>query len=227
TYFNCIMFMVASSVVSTILILNYHHRNADTHEMSPWIKTIFLHWLPCILRMSRPGSDTDSSRKSLQMRELELKERSSKSLLANVLDIDDDFRHHGGTLQTSSAVSATGFLRGAHAHHEDGGGGGGTLLHGGGSGSSCLGPHRELTLILKELRVITDKLRKEDEAAEVTNDWKFAAMVVDRLCLIIFTLFTVIATIAVLFSAPHIISCRHLFLSTGNFTSPNFKYFVS
>ncbi|PSN42989.1 hypothetical protein C0J52_22943 [Blattella germanica] len=153
------------------------------------IKTIFLHWLPCILRMSRPGGEPDTSRKSLQMRELELKERSSKSLLANVLDIDDDFRHHSGTLQTSSAVSAAGFLRGAHTHHEDGGGGG-TLLHGGGGGSSCLGPHRELTLILKELRVITDKLRKEDEAAEVTNDWKFAAMVVDRLCLIIFTLFT-------------------------------------
>lgn len=37
TYFNCIMFMVASSVVSTILILNYHHRNADTHEMSDWV----------------------------------------------------------------------------------------------------------------------------------------------------------------------------------------------
>lgn len=31
------MFMVASSVVSTILILNYHHRNADTHEMSDWV----------------------------------------------------------------------------------------------------------------------------------------------------------------------------------------------
>lgn len=39
TYFNCIMFMVASSVVSTILILNYHHRNADTHEMSHWVST--------------------------------------------------------------------------------------------------------------------------------------------------------------------------------------------
>ncbi|CAD6997432.1 unnamed protein product [Ceratitis capitata] len=39
TYFNCIMFMVASSVVSTILILNYHHRNADTHEMSEWPQT--------------------------------------------------------------------------------------------------------------------------------------------------------------------------------------------
>lgn len=31
------MFMVASSVVSTILILNYHHRNPDTHEMSEWV----------------------------------------------------------------------------------------------------------------------------------------------------------------------------------------------
>lgn len=46
TYFNCIMFMVASSVVSTILILNYHHRNADTHEMSEWVK--WEKW-PCIL----------------------------------------------------------------------------------------------------------------------------------------------------------------------------------
>lgn len=32
------MFMVASSVVSTILILNYHHRNSDTHEMSDWVR---------------------------------------------------------------------------------------------------------------------------------------------------------------------------------------------
>ncbi|XP_049830730.1 neuronal acetylcholine receptor subunit alpha-7-like isoform X10 [Schistocerca gregaria] len=207
TYFNCIMFMVASSVVSTILILNYHHRNADTHEMSPWIKTIFLHWLPCVLRMSRPGMEAEAAaggarNKTLQLRELELKERSSKSLLANVLDIDDDFRHHGGS-------AAGTFLRGggggASAGDDSSSTGGGTLLHGAGAAGSCLGPHRELTLILKELRVITDKLRKEDEAAEVTNDWKFAAMVVDRLCLIVFTLFTVIATIAVLFSAPHII----------------------
>jgi hypothetical protein len=31
------MFMVASSVVTTIMILNYHHRLADTHEMPPWV----------------------------------------------------------------------------------------------------------------------------------------------------------------------------------------------
>ena len=70
---------------------------------------------------------------------------------------------------------------------------------------NCFGSHRELSGILKELRVITDKIRQDDENAITTNDWKFAAMVVDRICLILFTLFTIVATIGVLFSAPHII----------------------
>ncbi|XP_051165766.1 neuronal acetylcholine receptor subunit alpha-7-like isoform X2 [Leptopilina boulardi] len=101
TYFNCIMFMVASSVVSTILILNYHHRNSDTHEMSDWVRIVFLDWLPCILRMSRP---TDKEEKEAQKSQkpspvtgpskaygdLELHQRSSKSLLANVLDLEDN-----------------------------------------------------------------------------------------------------------------------------------------
>ena len=67
------------------------------------------------------------------------------------------------------------------------------------------GAVRELTLILKELRVITEKIRSDDEADNMRCDWKFAAMVLDRLCLIIFTLFTVIATVLLLVSAPHVI----------------------
>lgn len=61
----------------------------------PQIKCVFLNWLPWILRMGRPGKKI--TRKTImmnnRMKELEMKERSSKSLLANVLDIDDDFRH--------------------------------------------------------------------------------------------------------------------------------------
>ena len=37
TYFNCIMFMVASSVVTTIMILNLHHRLPETHSMPFWV----------------------------------------------------------------------------------------------------------------------------------------------------------------------------------------------
>ena len=52
-YFSCIMFMVSSSCITTILILNYHHRLADTHEMPDWVAAVFLQWLPWLLHMSR------------------------------------------------------------------------------------------------------------------------------------------------------------------------------
>jgi hypothetical protein len=67
------------------------------------------------------------------------------------------------------------------------------------------GVPRELSLILKEIKVITDKIRDDEESATVEGDWKFAAMVLDRLCLITFTLFTIVATLAVLAAAPHVI----------------------
>lgn len=34
------MFMVASSVVLTVVVLNYHHRTADIHEMPNWVSSI-------------------------------------------------------------------------------------------------------------------------------------------------------------------------------------------
>ena len=67
------------------------------------------------------------------------------------------------------------------------------------------GVPRELSLILKEIKVITDKIRDDEESTAIESDWKFAAMVLDRLCLITFTLFTIIATLAVLAAAPHVI----------------------
>ena len=64
--------------------------------------------------------------------------------------------------------------------------------------------HRELCLILKEIKVITDKIKDDDESAAVESDWKFAAMVLDRLCLIVYTVFTIVATVAMLMTAPHV-----------------------
>nr|ABJ09670.1 nicotinic acetylcholine receptor subunit 6 isoform III [Musca domestica] len=191
TYFNCIMFMVASSVVLTVVVLNYHHRTADIHEMPPWIRSVFLQWLPWILRMSRPGRKITRKHILLtnRMKELELKERSSKSLLANVLDIDDDFRHTVSGSQTAIGSSASfGRPTAVEEHH---------------NAIGC--NHKDLHLILKELQFITARMRKADDEAELISDWKFAAMVVDRFCLIVFTLFTIIATVTVLLSAPHII----------------------
>ena len=109
TYFNCIMFMVASSVVTTIMILNYHHRKPDTHEMPDMVKNkkipfliicfrrfvqiriLFLNWIPWLLCMNRPGHPL--TLKTLLMKR-SLKEippsSDSKSLLFKALDMAED-----------------------------------------------------------------------------------------------------------------------------------------
>ncbi|KAH7956673.1 hypothetical protein HPB52_011623 [Rhipicephalus sanguineus] len=204
TYFACIMIMVAFSVVMTVVVLNYHHRNQETTEMpallvprrySLQIRTVFLVWLPWLLRMEPPGQK--ANRRSLflnnKMKELELKERSSRSLLANVLDIDDDFRTANSAAASDCHGTRTPYLGG-------GGGGGASTVH------ACVHSSRELNLILRELRFITSRMRKDEQEREVVGEWKFAAMVVDRVCLIIFSLFTIISTCACLFSAPHLVA---------------------
>lgn len=148
--------------------------------------------------MSRPGKKI--TRKTIlmnsRMKELELKERSSKSLLANVLDIDDDFRNVSGAASTNNASTMTTTLGSSFMRHP-------TTIEDTAMPNS--GSQRDLQNILRELQFITNRMKKADEEAEVISDWKFAAMVVDRFCLIIFTMFTIIATVAVLLSAPHII----------------------
>jgi len=238
TYFNCIMMMVASSVVLTVVVLNYHHRTAETHEMPPWVRTLFLQWLPWILHMSRPGKPI--TRKSIimnnKMNEIEMKKNSSRSLLANVLDMDDDFRIMPSASGFTAAAAPGGFIRvnGNPLDPSDiikpmappmspypGGPGtptpqvnshSGSAAGGAGGGSGACHAHtcsatanRELQSILKELKFITNRMKMRDEEEDIIMDWKFAAMVIDRFCLITFTAFTIITTIAVLLSAPHII----------------------
>ncbi|RWS26969.1 nicotinic acetylcholine receptor subunit dalpha6: dalpha7-like protein [Leptotrombidium deliense] len=65
---------------------------------------------------------------------------------------------------------------------------------------------KEISAILKELRFITNRMRREDELQEIIQEWKFAGMVIDRLCLIVFTAFTIISTVVCLSSAPHLVT---------------------
>jgi len=59
-----------------------------------------------------------------------------------------------------------------------------------------------LSSILDELRQLTGKVERDEVKQDKVNDWRFAAMVVDRLCLCAFTIFTVVSTFTILLSAP-------------------------
>lgn len=56
----------------------------------------------------------------------------------------------------------------------------------------------------RELQVVTNYQENEEDERHISEDWKFAAMVVDRLSLIIFSSILVISTGAILFKAPHV-----------------------
>ncbi len=146
--------------------------------------------------MSRPGREITRKKliQSAKMRDLELRERSSKSLLANVLDLDDDFR-----IGSNSAHQNYNSGTYSHSNH--------TSVKMNEEPSIHMSPVRsEMKEILKELRYLTNKLKKDEEFEELCNDWKFAALVIDRLCLWMFLVFTIVSTFAILFSAPHIFS---------------------
>lgn len=50
------MVLVTFSIVSTVCVLNVHHRSPSTHHMPDWVKRIFLARLPTFLLMRHPGS---------------------------------------------------------------------------------------------------------------------------------------------------------------------------
>ncbi|GIY27606.1 hypothetical protein CDAR_209291 [Caerostris darwini] len=187
------------------------------------IRTVFLLWLPWILRMHRPAKisarlkarqssfTSGGGRSSSRLSAPDLKERSSKSLLANVLDIDDDFRlQHGPNSNAGASGAGDSTCAYVQLIGPSVEGTPTTTLHGAtgatANPTSCLSYQRELAAILREIRFITKRMRDDDATQDLISEWKFAGMVVDRLCFILFTAFTVISTCVCLFSAPHLMA---------------------
>lgn len=68
--------------------------------------------------------------------------------------------------------------------------------------SSGVGVEPELARILDEVRFIAKRYRNQEDEVAVCNEWKFAAAVIDRLCLVVFSLFIILCTFGILLSAP-------------------------
>jgi len=124
------------------------------------------------------------------MRDLEAKTPPSVSLISNVKDVDNAI-----PINDFAPGSGGGFQRSLDGRPPSAGYGNAA------GGMPVWGMRSELLAILSELRYITKKIKDDLDSEEETNDWKFAAMVVDRLCFWIFSLYLVGATIAI-FTAP-------------------------
>ncbi|XP_019613460.1 PREDICTED: neuronal acetylcholine receptor subunit alpha-2-like [Branchiostoma belcheri] len=125
------------SVIITCVVLHLHHR---TDEMPRWGKRVFLHILPKLLRMGRPDDgDSDSLR-------------------------DED----GGR---GSDLGGGNVLRSRHRRER------------GGVPDSLMA---ELDPAVKGVEYIAEHVKGEIEGGQVADDWKYVAMVVDRISMYLF-----------------------------------------
>ncbi|KAL2084192.1 hypothetical protein ACEWY4_019710 [Coilia grayii] len=58
-YLMFTMVLVTFSIVTSVCVLNVHHRSPTTHTMPPWVKLVFLNKLPALLFMRQPRNSSE------------------------------------------------------------------------------------------------------------------------------------------------------------------------
>lgn len=96
--------------------------------------------------------------------------------------------------QTAGATSPKSGLPGGRGDEEE-------TLHATGPSLSAGSIEPELAKLLDEVRSIADHFRKQDANMAICKNWKFAALVIDRLCLVAFSVITILCTIWILMPA--------------------------
>ncbi|KFV13197.1 hypothetical protein N340_00960, partial [Tauraco erythrolophus] len=137
-YLMFTMVLVTFSIVTSVCVLNVHHRSPSTHTMPPWVKLVFLERLPAYLFMK-------PSAKKYDMKITET--------------LDNVSSHRDFRLRTGMKFSP------------------------------------EVQEAIDGVSFIAEHMKSDDNDQSVIEDWKYVAMVVDRLFLWIFVLVCVLGTV--------------------------------
>lgn len=169
-----------------------------------------------LLRMKRPDDEKETKNKPYNGVS-DMNDLSSKSLLANVLDINDDFGIGGAKKSLNRNFNRVNLKQQLSANNNQFMTNNQVSLKRDNSNLSGSGAdifpdnkadinsvRRNLNSILKEIRLITQKLKDDEEDEAKSLDWKFAAMVIDRLCLVVFSFATVVSTVVILLTSKNI-----------------------
>ncbi|XP_041634861.1 acetylcholine receptor subunit beta isoform X1 [Cheilinus undulatus] len=178
-YIMFTMILVTCSVILSVVVLNLHHRSPNTHQMPMWVRRIFIHILPMYLCMLRPKVE-------LPMFLLESVPRREKKIVNISKGADEYFirkpdtsilfpkpnRYHPEGMCTDLRK----FIDGP---------------------SSYVTLPDELKSAIEAITYIAEALQAEKDYEALKEDWQYVAMVVDRMFLWIFVIFTTVGTLAI------------------------------
>ncbi|XP_022686252.1 acetylcholine receptor subunit beta-like 1 [Varroa jacobsoni] len=200
--------MNTMSILVTVIIINWNFRGPRTHRMPNWIRVLFLKYLPTILFMKRPSKTR--LRWMMEMPGLGVHHHHFHPPCSDKANKMSDFVELADVAH--SAVGHYPNCTQSRAKNDDE-----VPPHVG------HGPHMNVannrrdsdsTDVLylspeayratEAIEFIAEHLRCEDEYIQIREDWKYVAMVIDRLQLYIFFAVTAAGTMGILLDAPHI-----------------------
>ncbi|XP_026477282.1 acetylcholine receptor subunit alpha-like isoform X1 [Ctenocephalides felis] len=213
------MILVSISICVTVVVLNVHFRSPQTHRMAPWVKRVFIHILPRLLFMRRPqykfethghasggvlmrtvrGKDVpsyfpyhpNSSEDQRYISRTSSKEDLSPASLGEIGPFGGSCQIHG-----PPALSHLG----SDIDDADGGIKSPSVLLNPAFSHECCPPRMHKSCFC--VRFIAEHTRMLEDSTKVKEDWKYVAMVLDRLFLWIFTLAVLAGTAGIILQAP-------------------------
>ncbi|KAK6760804.1 hypothetical protein RB195_022029 [Necator americanus] len=219
-YLITTMILVALSTVVSVVTVNFRFRSGSAHEMSPWIRAVFLNFLPRVLFMSRPpkkeqfkpppltdptsliGRSYRENCKSVFRAQptaprLKLPEHPEyprdKSSCQTIPNEDFDIPTQEGNSHITNPMKALNANISNYSAPR-------VVFR---KSKKTKGRVDDAIFInlLQQVRFIAEHFQHNERESEISDDWTFVAMVLDRLFLLIFSVLN-IGTMFIILEAP-------------------------
>ncbi|XP_004857477.1 acetylcholine receptor subunit beta isoform X3 [Heterocephalus glaber] len=179
-----VFYLPPDAVILSVVVLNLHHRSPHTHQMPLWVRQIFIHKLPLYLGLKRPKPERD---------QLPEPPHSFSTGSGWGRGTDEYFirKPRSNFLfpkpnRFQPELSAPDLRRFIH-----------------GPNRAVVGLPPELREAVSSISYIARQLREQEEYDALKEDWQFVAMVVDRLFLWTFIIFTSVGTLVIFLDATY------------------------
>ncbi|XP_013773976.1 acetylcholine receptor subunit alpha-like [Limulus polyphemus] len=198
------MILVTLSICVTVVVLNVHFRTRSTHRMKPWVKHVFMQMLPRLLLIRRPSDNSTDSRKVMirTCNGTELRDyNSQRDSFPRRNSYDTEYapelnytgcRIHGPSVRSLATMGSPMTSEQAIIQEQERTPPGVRRLH------FC----PEFERAMESVHFIADHTRRYEEHISMKEDWKYVAMVLDRLFLWIFTVAVLVGTCGIILHAP-------------------------
>ncbi|KAK2862731.1 hypothetical protein Q5P01_002264 [Channa striata] len=175
-YIMFTMILVTFSVILSVVVLNLHHRSPNTHQMPMWVRKIFIHMLPPYLGMLRPKVETPLSLETMPRRDKKIQSKMADEYFIRKSDFSFLFPKPNRFQAEGMCTDLRKFIEGP---------------------SNYLTLPDELKSAIDAITYIAEALQSEKDYEALKEDWQYVAMVVDRMFLWIFVVFTSVGTLAI------------------------------